>query len=76
LYGRKKGRDLFDLYRALTHLQINKDELLHCNKLYYENEGQRQPTQKQFLRNMEEKLTDNEFTEDIFSVLKPEIEYN
>jgi hypothetical protein len=25
---------------------------------------------------MEEKLTDNEFTEDIFSVLKPEIEYS
>jgi hypothetical protein len=25
---------------------------------------------------MEEKLTDNEFTEDIFSVLKPEIEYD
>jgi predicted nucleotidyltransferase component of viral defense system len=76
LYGRKKGRDLFDLYWALTHLQIDTDKLLYCNKLYYENEEQRQPTQKQFLLNMEEKLTDNEFTEDIFSVLKPEIEYN
>jgi predicted nucleotidyltransferase component of viral defense system len=76
LYGRKKGRDLFDLYWALTHLQIDTDKLLYCNKLYYENEEQRQPTQKQFLRSMEEKLTDNEFTEDIFSVLKPEIEYN
>jgi len=76
LYGRKKGRDLFDLYWALTNLEIDKDKLLYCNKLYYENEEQRQPTQKQFLRNMEEKLTDNEFTEDIFSVLKPEMEYN
>ncbi|MDR2642729.1 MAG: nucleotidyl transferase AbiEii/AbiGii toxin family protein [Planctomycetaceae bacterium] len=76
LYGRKKGRDLFDLYWALTHLEIDNDKLLHCNKLYYENEGQKQPTFKQFLRNMEEKLTDNEFTEDIFSVLKPEVEYN
>jgi predicted nucleotidyltransferase component of viral defense system len=76
LYGRKKGRDLFDLYWALTHLQIDTDKLLYCNKLYYENEEQRQPTQKQFLLNMEDKLTDNEFTEDIFAVLKPEIEYN
>jgi predicted nucleotidyltransferase component of viral defense system len=76
LYGRKKGRDLFDLYWALTHLEINSDVLLNCNKLYYEHEGQRRPTAKQFFRNMEEKLTDNEFTEDIFSVLKPEIEYN
>lgn len=76
LYGRKKGRDLFDLYWALTHLKIEKDKLLYCNKLYYEKEEQQQPTQKQFLRNMEEKLTDNEFTEDVFLVLKPEVEYN
>ena len=76
LYGRKKGRDLFDLFWSLTHLSIDKDKLLYCNKLYYENEGRQQPTQKQFLRNMEEKLTDNEFTTDVFSVLKPEIEYN
>jgi len=76
LYGRKKGRDLFDLYWALTHLEINKDTLLYCNQLYYENEKQRQPTQKQFLRNMEEKLTDNEFTKDIFLILKPNVEYN
>jgi predicted nucleotidyltransferase component of viral defense system len=76
LYSRKKGRDLFDLYWALTHLEIDNDRLLYCNKLYYENEGQKQPTAKQFVRNMEDKLTDNEFTEDIFSVLKPEIAYN
>jgi len=25
---------------------------------------------------MEEKLTDNEFANDIFSVIKPEVEYN
>ncbi|MDR0811209.1 MAG: nucleotidyl transferase AbiEii/AbiGii toxin family protein [Paludibacter sp.] len=76
LYGRKKGRDLFDLYWALTHLKIDKNKLLYCNELYYKNEVQKQPTTKQFLRNMEEKLTDNEFTEDIFSVLKPATDYN
>jgi predicted nucleotidyltransferase component of viral defense system len=76
LYGRKKGRDLFDLYWAFTHLEVDTDNLLYCNKRYYESEGQKQPTAKQFLRNMEEKLTDNEFTEDIFSILKPEVGYN
>jgi predicted nucleotidyltransferase component of viral defense system len=76
LYGRKKGRDLFDLYWAFTHLEIDRNKLLYCNKLYYENAEEKQPTQKQFLRNMEEKLTDNEFTEDIFSVLKPEVKYD
>jgi predicted nucleotidyltransferase component of viral defense system len=76
LYGRKKGRDLFDLYWAFTHLEIDTDKLLWCNKLYYENAEEKQPTQKQFLRNMEEKLTDNEFIGDIFPVLMPEIEYD
>jgi len=76
LYGRKKGRDLFDLYWAFTHCHIDVEKLLHCNRLYYENAGQKSPTGKQFLRNMEEKLTDNEFTNDIFSVIKLEVEYN
>ena len=47
-----------------------------CNKKYYENAEQKQPTVKQFLRNMEEKLNEVEFTEDVFSVLKSGIEYD
>jgi len=77
LYGRKKGRDLFDLYWALINCKdIDIDKLLYCNKVHYEFAKQQQPTVKQFFRNMEEKLTDEEFTTDIFSVLKPEIEYD
>ena len=34
------------------------------------------PTQRQFLLNMEEKLTDKEFLNDIHIILKPGIEYN
>ena len=75
LYGRKKGRDLFDLYWAFTHLDIDIDKLLYCNKKYCENAEQKPPTNKQFLINMEEKLNDVEFTNDIFSVLKSDIEY-
>jgi len=76
LYGRKKGRDLFDLYWALTHLDIDIEKLLFCNKRYYENAEQKQPTNRQFLRNMEEKLNDIEFTNDVFSVIKSDIEYD
>ena len=75
LYGRKKGRDLFDLYWAFTHLNIDTDKMLYCNRKHYENAEQKPPTNKQFLRNMEEKLNDVEFTSDIFSVLKSGIEY-
>ena len=76
LYGRKKGRDLFDLYWAFTHLDIDPEKLLYCNKKYYENAEQKPPTNRQFLRNMEEKLNDIEFTNDIFPILKPDIEYD
>jgi len=76
LYGRKKGRDLFDLYWALTHLDIDVEKLLHCYKIYYEYAALKPPTIKQFVRNMEEKLTDPEFTNDIFTVLKPGTEFD
>ena len=76
LYGRKKGRDLFDLYCALTLLDIDIEKLLHCCKIHYEHAELKPPTAKQFMRNMEEKLSDSEFTNDIFTVLKPDVEYN
>jgi len=76
LYGRKKGRDLFDLYWALTHSDINIEKLLHCCTIHYEHAELKPPTVKQFIRNMEEKLTDSEFTNDIFTVLKPNVEYD
>jgi len=76
LYGRKKGRDLFDLYWALTHLDINVEKLLYCSKVHYEHAELKPPTAKQFTRNMEGKLADSEFTNDIFTVLKPNIKYN
>jgi len=37
LYGRKKGRDLFDLYWALIYLDIDVEKLLHCSKIHYKH---------------------------------------
>lgn len=34
------------------------------------------PTQKQFLRNMNEKLDDPDFRGDTYALLRPEIEFN
>jgi predicted nucleotidyltransferase component of viral defense system len=76
LYGRKKGRDLFDLHCVLTHLNIDIEKLLHCCKIYYEQAELKPPTAKQFIQNMAEKLADSEFTNDIFTVLKSNVEYD
>jgi predicted nucleotidyltransferase component of viral defense system len=76
LYQRRKGRDLFDLYWALTHQTIDVAKLIHCYKTYMEYSVDKPPTQKQFLANMEEKMTDKEFLDDIHIILKPSVKYD
>lgn len=76
LYQRRKGRDLFDLYWALTNHKVDTEKVIQCYKKYMEFSVENPPTQKQFLANMEEKMTDNEFLQDIHSVIKPEVEYD
>jgi predicted nucleotidyltransferase component of viral defense system len=76
LYQRKKGRDLFDLYWALTQNDIDIEKLIYCYKLYIKNVVNIPPTQKQFLANMNEKMTDSDFREDIYLLLRNGIEYD
>ena len=76
LYQRRKGRDLFDLFWTMINHDVDVEKLLHCYKTYMKYSVDKPPTQKQFLANMEEKMLDNEFTEDIHFVLKPNVEYN
>ena len=76
LYQRRKGRDLFDLYWAMIHQDVNAEKLISCYKTYMEYSVGKPPSQKQFLANMEEKLLDREFMEDIHAVLKPGAEYD
>lgn len=76
LYQRKKGRDLFDLYYALTNLDLDTDKLIYVYKEYMAFSVDKPPTQKQFLRNMEEKLEDPDFSGDIYALLRPGIDYD
>jgi predicted nucleotidyltransferase component of viral defense system len=77
LYQRRKGRDLFDLYKAITESEIlSKDEVLRCYKKYMTFSVGHLPTQKQFLMNMDLKMKDPEFIGDISALLRPEIEYD
>jgi len=76
LYQRKKGRDLFDLYHALTNLELDTKTLIKCYKKYMAFSVDKPPTQKQFLMNMEEKMQDPDFEGDIYGLLRPGVEYN
>lgn len=72
LYQRRKGRDLFDLHKAL----ISKENLDHSNliKCYLEyirfSTGQA-PSQQQFIDNIEAKMKDSEFLGDITALIRP-----
>ena len=76
LYQRRKGRDLFDIYWALSNHKIDEEKVIRCYKTYMKHSVKQPPTQKQFLANIEEKMSDIEFTQDIHIILKPGVDYN
>lgn len=76
LYQRRKGRDLFDLEHALANTEINTNQLVKCYKEYMAFSVAVPPTQKMYIANMEEKMQDGEFMEDIYTILRPGIEYD
>jgi len=76
LYQRRKGRDLFDLYWALTQYDVDINKVIRCYKSYMCFSVENPPTQKQYLANMEEKMTDREFLKDIHSILKTEVVFD
>ena len=72
LYQRRKGRDLYDLYKALTTADINIDRVLSCYQKYMEFVVDHVPTYKEFILNMEDKMQDDEFLGDTRQLLRPE----
>lgn len=75
LYERRKGRDLFDLYKALQNENLNTDNVLNCFKEYMTREGKK-PTYALYASNMEEKIANDEFLGDTTSLLRPDEKYN
>jgi len=75
LYQCKKGRDLFDLYHALSNLNVDKDLLMECYKAYMSFTSNHLPSQHQFLCNLEDKLKDPDFNGDIYALLRPGVTY-
>jgi predicted nucleotidyltransferase component of viral defense system len=77
LYQRKKGRDLYDLYKALKLVpKINTQSLIYCYQEYMKFVVDHQPSKKLFLQNMEGKMQDIEFLGDTKGLLRPDEKYN
>ncbi|PHN08684.1 nucleotidyl transferase AbiEii/AbiGii toxin family protein [Flavilitoribacter nigricans] len=75
LYQRKKGRDLFDLWYALAHGNVSSEQVVEAWKAYHDFEGH-PVSQKQFLGNLEIKIKDDEFSNDITGLLRPAVAYD
>jgi hypothetical protein len=75
LYQRKKGRDLYDLYKAFILSNPNPDDILTCYASYLSFNKTKSPTKKQFVNNLKEKLLDKVFIGDTASLLRPGEEY-
>lgn len=77
LYQRSKGRDLFDLDYARRNMELNIEQIIESFKKYTQfATGNRPPSQKEFLLNIEEKENDVDFTGDMEALLRSDISYN
>jgi len=76
LYQRRKGRDLFDLYRASFHPTFDASVVLNCFKRYMMLSGNPIPSQKEFLINLEEKMKNRLFLRDTTNLFRPSIQYD
>ena len=72
----RQGRDLFDLYVALQRKEVDVEKVLQCCKKYMEFVVGKVPSYKQFVNNMEEKMSDPEFVGDLQALLRPGIGYD
>jgi predicted nucleotidyltransferase component of viral defense system len=77
LYQRRKGRDLFDLWKAMTTKNVNPELVIKCYKEYMNFSLEKAiPTKKQFKLNLEAKRNDAEFLGDTVALLRPEEKYD
>ncbi len=77
LYQRSKGRDLFDLYYSHLNIELDFEKIITCFKKYITfATGNRPPSKKEFLLNIEGKEKDINFSGDMEALLRTGIIYN
>jgi predicted nucleotidyltransferase component of viral defense system len=74
LYQRKKGRDLYDLWRVLGTEELNDKSVIECFQRYIAHDGLK-VTRAQFEENLANKMADDAFLEDVAPLLPTEITY-
>jgi len=77
LYQRSKGRDLFDLYQALTKVEdLDIEKVISCYNRYMNFSEGAFPSKEIYLDNIQAKLNDPEFTGDTLGLIRLEEAWN
>ena len=76
MYQRKKLRDLFDMDYAIRHADINRDDVIRCWQKYMALKGGEVPTQEDIIANMNAKLVDPDYLNDMQGILRPGVEFD
>ncbi len=77
LYQRKKGRDLYDIYKSIiSDTHISTEKMLQLYKIYMEKEPGGIPARDTYLKNLEDKMNDPEFLGDTTALLRPDETYD
>lgn len=75
LYQRKKGRDLFDMWCGITQTDSAPAKIIEAFRAYLKNE-KRIITRKQFIQNMELKMKEKDFLDDMKWVLRLGVDFD
>lgn len=75
LYQRKKGRDLYDLWLALTSLEVDDAKVVDCFQCYLKEEDLA-VSRAEYEENLNSKLRNRSFLEDIEPLLPTGVSYD
>jgi predicted nucleotidyltransferase component of viral defense system len=75
LYQRKKGRDLFDIWKACSSAKVNPRQIIKCFLYYMSQEGHK-VSRAEFEKNLSDKFLDPGFNSDIRVLLADESGWN
>ncbi len=75
LYQRKKGRDIFDIWLAVTTGNADPEKVVKCFKQYMEKSGL-SVSETEFRMNLDDKIYDPNFKDDLNNLLREGIEFD
>ncbi len=77
LYQRKKGRDLYDIFKALKTIDsLSREKIIQVFKHYMKHEVTGIPSKVSYLKNLEAKMNNPDFLGDTTALLRPDETYD